>query len=640
MTEKILITTKQGYDFSSDSTGGNLINILIAEYLQNTTNFRVELYEPFYDLLNNVNTKFKVITELPASKLGNYDRILDPFFYISALKNNSSKTLLDIFTKKPDEIYVEGRTKWNNYFDIKKKNIQLIQKNGFMASNSDDVNLYYKALPSPYTHYYELLYRDKFISNLKLKKKIKIPLLKKKLTFSIQIRPIHHNKVTIKDNLNTKEYFKFILSLIKKINNDFNFPNILFFGVQNEEFKRLIKTSKKKISSNNLFLLENYSNSVLENSLTLAENTDYLISSLNGFTAFTYFIGSSQGKIKKKFIINSVKGEKEHIISRRILQDGINENNADWKWFKTFIYLPKDTILKINKERFLEYKKNNFNQKKNIKLVVYETDELVRNYFSKNLDKILLTELISYLKKTYNRHVILLSKKKNKVSKKIFSIIEKNLNVLTHFNLIDNTNNKTLGYGSLDFIKHDFTSHSQKKGSLSPSHYLYEDLSFFLIRQLLKKKNSQINYSKKKIKKILLIVSSENELKNLNKFLKIIKKFKLDINYVYISREKLVYQNEEKMLKFDLNKKNINKLISKNDCLICSDNHLSLFFNYFCNDKKIFFYFKNKNKKIFSKIFNLFQITNNLTYKKLYSNVYNNYYEIFLEITKQFIKRF
>ena len=47
MSEKILITTKQGYDFSSDSTGGNLINILIAEYFQKKTNFNVELFDPF-----------------------------------------------------------------------------------------------------------------------------------------------------------------------------------------------------------------------------------------------------------------------------------------------------------------------------------------------------------------------------------------------------------------------------------------------------------------------------------------------------------------------------------------------------------------------------------------------------------------
>ena len=54
-------------------------------------------------------------------------------------------------------------------------------------------------------------------------------------------------------------------------------------------------------------MLENYSNTVLENSLTLAKNTDFLISSLNGFAAFTYFIGSSQGKIKKLLLILYVK---------------------------------------------------------------------------------------------------------------------------------------------------------------------------------------------------------------------------------------------------------------------------------------------------------------------------------------------
>ena len=67
-----------------------------------------------------------------------------------------------------------------------------------------------------------------------------------------------------------------------------------------EEFSKLIKINKKNFTNKNIFLLENYANTVLENSLTLAKNTDFLISSLNGFAAFTYFIGSSQGKIKKK----------------------------------------------------------------------------------------------------------------------------------------------------------------------------------------------------------------------------------------------------------------------------------------------------------------------------------------------------
>ena len=48
-----------------------------------------------------------------------------------------------------------------------------------MSSNEDDINLYYKSLPSPYTHYYELLYRDNFKSTLNLKKNISLPLQKK-----------------------------------------------------------------------------------------------------------------------------------------------------------------------------------------------------------------------------------------------------------------------------------------------------------------------------------------------------------------------------------------------------------------------------------------------------------------------------
>ena len=337
MSEKILITTKQGYDFSSDSTGGNLINILIAEYFQKKTNFNVELFDPFYDLSAKVNTNFRVITDLSDLKLRGYDRIFDPFFYISSAKNFKKKSLINFFSKSDgDEIQIEGRTKWKKYFSIKKKDIKLIQKNGFMSSNEDDINLYYKSLPSPYTHYYELLYRDNFKSTLNLKKNISLPLQKKKLTFSIQIRAVHHNKITIRDNLTIKKYYEFINSLTNKINKEYNFPNIIFFGVNQEEFSKLIKINKKNFTNKNIFLLENYANTVLENSLTLAKNTDFLISSLNGFAAFTYFIGSSQGKIKKKIVVNSVREEKEHIISRRILQEGINESNADWRWFKTF----------------------------------------------------------------------------------------------------------------------------------------------------------------------------------------------------------------------------------------------------------------------------------------------------------------
>ncbi len=639
MSEKILITTKQGYDFSSDSTGGNLINILIAEYFQDTTNFTVDLFDPFYDLSSKVNTKFKVFTEISDSKLRSYDRILDPFFYISSVKNFKNNKFMNFFSNSnTSEIQIEGRKKWKEYFSIKKKDIKLIQKNGFMSSNIDDENLYYKSLPTPYTHYYELLYRDNFKSNLSLKKKITIPLQKNKLTFSIQIRPIHHNKTTIKDNLNIKKYYEFISLLTNKINKEYNFPNIIFFGETQKEFNNIIKINKKIFANKNIFLLENYSKTVIENSLTLAKNTDFLISSLNGFAAFTYFIGSSQGKTKKKIVINSINEAKEHIISRRILQQGINENNADWKWFKTFDYYPKDTILKVNKKDLIDNKKIKLDKKK-IKLVFYETNDLVRNYFTKELDKLLMSELINYVKKNYKKKIIFLSRKKNKLSKDVYNKIQKNLNILSHFNLVDNTNKQSIGVGSLDFIKHEFLKSTQKRGLISPSHYLYEDISFFLIRELLKKKNDEIK-TKKNIKRVLLIFSSENDYENFSKHYETIKKFNLDLSYVYKNESKLVFLRKKNKFKYDLNKKNILKIISKNDCLICGENHLSLFFSLFNKNKKIFFYFKNRNSKIFSDNCNLFQSTNNLNYRKLFINNYNNYYEIFLAITKIFIKRF
>ena len=66
---------------------------------------------------------------------------------------------------------------------------------------------------------------------------------------------------------------------------------------------------------------------------------------------------------------------------RRIYK-GINESNADWRWFKTFKYYPKDTMLNIKKNNLIDYKKNKSSKSK-IKLVFYETNELIRNYFSK-----------------------------------------------------------------------------------------------------------------------------------------------------------------------------------------------------------------------------------------------------------------
>ena len=215
---------------------------------------------------------------------------------------------------------------------------------------------------------------------------------------------------------------------------------------------------------------------------------------------------------------------------------------------------------------------------------------MIRNYFSKKLDKILLLELINYVKKNYNKKIILLSKKKSRFTGSISNKIQKNLNILTHFNLVDNTNKQTFGFGSLDFIKHEYLKTTQKKGLLSPSHYLYEDISFFLIRELLKKKNVEIDY-KKNIKKVLMIFSSATELKNFSKDVEIIKKFKLEVNFVYKDREKLFYISKNNKFKYELDKKKIKKIISKNDCLICGENHLSLFFNFFNKNKKIFFNF-------------------------------------------------
>ena len=52
-----------------------------------------------------------------------------------------------------------------------------------------------------------------------------------------------------------------------------------------------------------------------------------------------------------------------------------------------------------------------------------------------------------------------------------------------------------------------------------------------------------------------MIFSSATELKNFSKDVEIIKKFKLEVNFVYKDREKLFYISKNNKFKYELDKK-------------------------------------------------------------------------------------
>ena len=648
--EKILISTKQSHhDGGSDAPGTSLMQLLFADYFQQNRNCQVHFSDPFYNSHNILNKFCHVVTDEIINDFHYFDRILQPLFCFG-----------DLYDFKNDKrIRVEGREFINKNFSYKKNEYQIYQKKTFKTINAINKLNYFKGIDIPYDMYNDLFVREKFIPSFFLKKKKELPINKNRNVFSIQIRRFTHKKNLI--TVTPEKYDQFIINLVNKIKREANNPNIIFYGVDKEHSNE--DTLIKKLLDLNCIHLENYSSNTLERALILANYTNFIFSQHNGFTTFVIFIGQSKNVLKEKFYINS-ESDFSKYFTRRILLNGylgdsypINTNFFNGKFLPTntvlstnFNMLKKNIITKPIKEIKFETKK------KKVPLLIYDTSDLSRHYFSKEIDAIIFQNLIKDLKILYKNHKIIKVKKKR--SLKIEKLIQNNLNLSTHYSLKKRyKKNERIGLGSFDFLSHPLIDELKKKKLINGSNILYEDMYSYFVRKIIKPKaTSKIKISSKKIliiddpnlideerniysriKKRLKLIERENDVEDWYKFSDYVdKNFSCNSEFLYIQENKLVYQNHKKNY-FRINEKNIIKILKKYNKIICRPNYLSLLIKFLFPEKNIIFYSRKKsNKKIFLDNDLLFFHDNEMQYSDFFKEKFVEMKEVFLYFFKQF----
>ena len=291
--KKILFSLKTDFNGRSDAVGLPLIMLLYADFYSRLFNYKVEVFDPFFESHKHIkNYNFKIIKELDMN-LNDYHRVTNPLFYVSSLKVQKSNKIIKI----------EGKKNLKTIINYKKNEIRLIQRTGL--NSLDYLNKFNesKTLDIPYQYYIEWLFRDNFNSKIELKK-INLPLLNKH-TFALQF-----------------DYFfnrnpKFAFDLINKIKEENNNSNIIIYGQDKENYNSdVLKLLKNK----NCIFLEDYSNNPLVRGILLGANTNYYISKSNGFTDFAITIGKQYKKLKV-FYVDSIKNSDDIVnIVRRNLK--------------------------------------------------------------------------------------------------------------------------------------------------------------------------------------------------------------------------------------------------------------------------------------------------------------------------------
>ena len=646
--QKLLISTNFNSNSSSDAVGGSLPLVLYANFFKKNFNYEVILHDPFYDSKGILEPFWDEVTSELSVDFNKYDRVINPLFYLG-----------DLIDKKSKKIYnLEGRYSFNKKLNVKKENFQIIQGRGFQKKNSKNSSNLVKSLDVPYTYYYDWLARENFIPNIKLLNPVSLPINNNAITYAIQIRKNNHKKY--KDNLIGDDYDELIRKLVLNIKNENSNANIIFYGTD-EKSNILDHKLFDFLKQKKCLHLESFSSNPLERAIILSTYTDVTFSTLNGFSSFVKYLGYFGGKLKKTFIINSEKNLEENIHSRRHLSEGILEKY----YFHNSFFWKRFTFLKNNQLDNLDFSFKDEKVKKKSQeekyFIYYDIDKFSKFYFSKKIDKIIFSALISKNKEIFKNHKILIMNKNNLLELN-GKLIEKEIDlslcqhVLTHYNLIkDYDKNEKLSTDSLDFIKPSSLKKLIKEKKINTSNLYYDDLSTFTLREC--KKNS-IKFANCVTNKILFVDSitkEHNEKINLfKKFLNPRTNKHPKINWSIILenyKEKLGidcdllnYQNDDLLEFYNTNEKknslfqieNLEKLISNYDTIVCTQNNLSLLIKLLYHDKKIVLLnYLNLPKNTFET--NLF-FNSNFDYFDVFENRVSNFRELNLYLFNKYIE--
>ena len=492
---KILFSLKTDFNGRSDAVGLPLNMLMYAELFGHLFKYKVDVFDPFFEADKHIKDyNFKIVRKLDMN-LNDYDRIINPLFYVSHIKvNNSNK-----------KIYVEGKKNINTQINYKKNELRLIQRTGLNSLGYLNKFNESKSLDIPYLYYLEWLFRDKFKSKIKLKKKITLPLLNKN-TFAIQF-----------------DYFfkrdpNFAFNLINKIKEEDDNSNIIIYGQGKENYNDDVI---KSLNEKKCVFLEDYSKNPLVRGLILGNNTNYYISKSNGFTDFAMTVGRQNKKMKKIFYVDSLKNSDDITsIVRRNLKNGILENKIS----KNSFYFNKVSefhygLSILNKKNI--FKKINPILTKSEKsfFIGYSTNTIKTKLFSGFFDELINEEMLKDFCKNLRNSKLILYKNNKFYDFKTKKIIIKNkvnlkyaTHILSHYNLVNNEQHDKLLNGSLEFNKPDFLKKLIKQNIVNPGNLFYEDLFYYFIRKSSNKNFKKID-SKKKIKKILVLTDPDLDKK-------------------------------------------------------------------------------------------------------------------------------
>ena len=649
MLNKILFSTKYCRHDSSDVVGGALPQILFAEFFKKKFSCNVSLHDPFFSSKEKLINMFDEIIDDSKINFFNYERIINPLFYVSDLINikNNNKINVEGMWKKTKRIYLNNKI----------SELGVVQRRSFLNELKYRKDIFIKTFDIPYIYYYDWLKRENFISNLDLKNKIELPITKKNSIYSLQIRPRYTRGV---ENQISKElYENFIFSLVKKIQNQDKRSKIILYGC--EEIG-LVKQLKNK----NCIYLEDFTSSPLERAIAL-NKVNYSFSSINGFTYFANYLALSKNNLKKINIINDVENFNQAIHSRRHLAKGIQEDSNYTKsdYFGNFNYYPGSSILhkkinlqSTNKDLIL----SKFKIKNNV--AVFSADYYKTFFFDKKIDNLILKKYYELLKKSGKNKIFTFFDTNNlKLKKNIFN--KKFQILLTHYRLKNKNNNvNNIGYSSIDFCKPKVPLIKQ----FTAGNFIYDDLLNFIVRKSNEKKNYitrknfkkneiiiinkpdvffdlDIKNSKKKFHRFiknLILKNKENNNKDLwkEKTFKLEKVINSKISYLYQENDKLIFIKNYKKKEISLNEKYLFRIIKTMNLIICGENNLSILINFlFSNKKRIVLYSKNPDKKILQKKQKLFLSDPDFSYIDIFKDNFTNFKELILSEYNKYVEK-
>ena len=644
--KKILFSLKTDFNGRSDVVGLPLLMILYADFYSYLFKYQVEVFDPFFEIEKNIkNYKFKIIRDLDTN-FNKQSRISNPLFYVSWLKTLDSNKIIKI----------EGKKNIKTNIHRKKKDIRLIQR--MDLNNLEYLNKFnvHKTFDIPYQFYLEWLFRDKFLSKIDLKKKIKLPLAKKN-TFALQFDYFYNKDSNLP------------FEIISKIRKENKSANIITYGLDRKDCNNDIL---KSLKSENCLILDDYSSNPLVKGILLGNCSNYYISKSNGFTDFAMTVGKFKKKIKKSFCIDdasSAQNITERV--RRNLREGLLENrisNNSFFYNKMFEYHNSQSILKKSgifgniKPALLEMKKSFF--------IGYSLNSIKTKFFSHFFDELINNDLLNdFSNNLKDTKLILFKKNKFFNFNNNVEIPRKKINlkyavhILTHYKLVNENDNSMFLDGSLDFNKPDFLKNITKQNLVNPGNLFYEDLFSYFIRKCSTKTFKNIN-SKKKIKKILVLTNPDLKIKKnskyfniiLNKFMKkeakmdsydwnkisnkIKKSYKCKLNFLYIKKNFLNINYGKKKIRILLTKKNLTNIINQYENIICFPTELSLMVKYLSTDKNNLILLSKYNikKDLIDYNKKLFNTEFKFKYSDIFDTKFQDLTELFLYLFKSYKK--